>query len=378
MISYVKTSYGVKHIAIHNYDNSFCHHIAVLQRLHSSPLLNERLSELSLDTSTVNKSDIFEVLLLPLVIYSRLSEDNDVEIYAKLKDYFTWFVPEYVTAYGRHGYNPYLLMNYFILPVVYKYFPDLFDKILEELSLDIVNINKVATTSKFDINSEQSFIADKHYRMSLSDVYTKMVESLPKVTNRTTFVSAIMEVYPDREKQNGHAVTLIKGRSDIDIRDGVDVEDYYVIDDQNAISRLSDYYNERKERIHEISIKDIDGMNIANINAIFRAKCDIDPSCKFSENVYRYSLNFDRNFNSLSTDVLKPELAYIKTKIDSLRDPRAYNYGRILSLLFIFVVGLIIGIIIGLLTRKYIFNGDGNGDGNGDNEDCVDCSASPG
>ena len=371
MINYVKTSYGVKHIALHNYDNSFCHHIAVLQRLHSSPLLNEELSELSLDTDTVNKSDIFEVLLLPLAIYSKLSEDNDVEVYAKIKDYFTWFVPGYVSPAGRRGYNPYHLMCYFILPTIHKFFPNSFEKILEELSLDVVNINKVATPSKFDILSDQSFIADEHFRNSLKDEYTKMIEALPKVTVRTTFVSAIMEVYPDREKQNGHAVTLIKGRSDIDIRDGVDIEDYYVIDDQNAISRLSDYYNERKERIHEISIKDIDGMNVANINAIFRAKCDIDPSCKFSENVYRYSLNFDRNFNSLSTDVLKPELAYVKTKIDTLRDPKAYNYGRTLSLLFVFVVGLVIGIIIGLLTRKYIFNDVGVGGDNG--SDCVNC-----
>ena len=154
----------------------------------------------------------------------------------------------------------------------------------------------------------------------------------------------MLEVYPNKDKTGGHAITLIKGNSNID-----DNIDFYIIDDQNSISKLSDYYNNRKERLYEISIRDVDEITIANVNAIFHAKCDIDPSCKFSKRVSRFVLNFEHNFLKVEDDMLKPEL---KTE-NSMNETIQVKYkDKKETILLMFLFGLVVGIIVGILVRN--------------------------
>ena len=356
MISSVKSINNTKHIALFNYDNSMCYHISILQRLHSSPTLNKECSRLKLNEQTVDKNNICEILMLPVKIYSEIDDSNDSLIYARIKDYFNWFVPNYVSNGGRHGYAPNTLFIYFILPIIYKYFPTKFKSIIEELHVNKINFNNIDyVCDDIILNEENTFLKNAEDRNVILDCYKIMINNLPAKIDRYGFVSAALEIFPNKDKTGGHAVTLIKGISNIDIENGIDtIEKFYIIDDQNSISELSDYYNLRKEKLFEITIRDIDEITIVNINAIFHANCDIDPSCKFSKRVTRYVLNFEQNFLSATEDLLKSELSYTKVKMSDVLNS-TNNDSNLFKLMFIFISGLIIGLIIGILSKQYIW-----------------------
>lgn len=357
MISSLRSINNTKHVALFNYDNSMCYHISVLQRLHSSPTLNEECLKLKLDEGTIDDRNICEVLMLPIKIYSEIDDSNDAIIYTRIKEYFNWFVPKYVSNGGRHGYAPNTLFVYFMLPVIYKCFPNKFKSIIEELHVNKINFNNIDyVCDDIILNEENTFLKNDDDRKIILDCYKTMIENLPSKIDRCDFVSAVLEIFPNKDKTGGHAVTLIKGRSNIETQNNMNAfENFYIIDDQNSISKLSDYYNSRKEKLYEISIRDIDEITIANINAIFHANCNIDPSCKFSKRVTRFVLNFEQNFLSITEDLLKPELEYVKVKTSNAIISHT-NGDDFFKLIYIFCVGLIIGVIIGLLTKKYIFN----------------------
>ena len=354
MISSVRSINDTKHIALYNYDNSFCFHISDLQRLHCSPTLNKSLSQLKLNENVINKSDITEILLLPLKIYSELDDSNELMIYSRIKDYFNWFVPNFVSPSARHGYDPTRLMIYFLLPVVYKYFPDKFKTIIEEIHVDKINFNNIDYVAEDVIlKDENTFIQAENDRKKMVELYKNMIENLPPKYERKSFVASVLEVYPNKDRTGGHAITLIKGISDLDMKRGIDKVDFYIIDDQNSISKLYDYYNNRKERLYEISIRDVDEITMVNVNAIFHAKCDIDPSCKFSKRVSRFVLNFEQNFLSVVENVLKPELE----NVNKMRSDDEYKNSNTSSLMnnncfVMFILGLIIGLIIGLIVHS--------------------------
>lgn len=357
MISSLRSINNTKHIALFNYDNSMCYHISILQRLHSSPTLNKECSKLKLSEQTVDKNNICEILMLPMKIYSEIDDSNDSLIYARIKDYFNWFVPNYVSNGARHGYAPNTLFIYFMLPVIYKYFPTKFKSIIEELHVNKINFNNIDyVCDDIILNEENTFLRNTEDRNIILDCYKNMINNLLAKIDRCDFVSAVLEIFPNKDKTGGHAVTLIKGISNIDIENGIDtIGKFYIIDDQNSISELSDYYNSRKEKLFEITIRDIDEITIVNINAIFHAKCDIDPSCKFSKRVTRYVLNFEHNFLSTTENLLKPELSYTKVKIsDALNSTNTDS--NLFKLIFIFISGLIIGLIIGILSKQYLYS----------------------
>lgn len=244
-----------------------------------------------------------------------------------------------------------------MLPVIYKYFPTKFKSIIEELHVNKINFNNIDyVCDDIILNEENTFLRNTEDRNIILDCYKNMINNLLAKIDRCDFVSAVLEIFPNKDKTGGHAVTLIKGISNIDIENGIDtIGKFYIIDDQNSISELSDYYNSRKEKLFEITIRDIDEITIVNINAIFHAKCDIDPSCKFSKRVTRYVLNFEHNFLSTTENLLKPELSYTKVKIsDALNSTNTDS--NLFKLIFIFISGLIIGLIIGILSKQYLYS----------------------
>lgn len=370
MISSIVSVNNTKHIALYNYDNSMCYHISVIQRLHSSPTLNKLCQSLDLNEKNLDKNNINQVLMLPIKIYSEIDKGgNDSDIYTRIKEYFNWFVPNYVSNRGRHGYAPNILFIYFLLPVINKYFPNDFKTIIEELHISKINFNNIDYVCNDTIlNEENTFLRDEEDRKEILEQYREMINNLPKKYDRGRFVSAILEIYPNKDKTGGHAITLIRGKNTND-----ELNNFYIIDDQNSISKLADYYNFRKEKLYEISIRDIDEITMANINAILRAKCNIDPSCKFSKRVSRFALNFEHNFLSISEDILKNGLEYVNpmknqtneslkdeqirkrmNQLDESRNEVKFNTNSssLFELFTIFLVGLIIGLIIGLITSN--------------------------
>ena len=364
MISSITSTNGTTHICLHNYDNSFCYHITVLQRCHSSSTLNKLLLKLNINESNVDKNNIFEILILPLCIYAELNTFNDLEIYTRVKEYFKWFVPEYVSINARHGYAPNNLLIYFILPVINKYFPNEFKEILEEMHVNKIDFNNVDYVCEdIIINNDNTFLLNTEHRHDILNIYKEMMKNIPQKIDRHQFVSSTLELFPNKDRTGGHAVTLIKGSANThdDIHDdklqggkldNIDTMVYYVIDDQNSISELSDYYNLRKEKIYEISIRDIDEFTIADINEFLHAKCNIDSSCKFSKRVSRFVLNFEDNFLSATDYLLKPELAYIRDNSHQLLNTtNESNDDTYSQTLYTFAYGIIIGVVIMIIIN---------------------------
>ena len=364
MISSITSTNGTKHICLYNYDNSFCYHISVLQRCHSSSTLNKLLLKLNINESNIDKNNIFEILILPLCIYAELNTFNDLEIYTRVKEYFKWFVPEYVSINARHGYAPNNLLIYFILPVINKYFPNEFKEILEEMHINKIDFNNVDYVCEdIIINNENTFLLKTEHRHNILDIYKEMMKNIPQKIDRHQFVSSTLELFPNKDRTGGHAVTLIKGSANThdDTHDdklqggkldNIDTMVYYVIDDQNSISELSDYYNLRKEKIYEISVRDIDEFTIADINEFLHAKCNIDSSCKFSKRVSRFVLNFEDNFLSATDYLLKPELAYIHDSPHQLLNTtNESNDDTYSQTLYTFAYGIIIGVVIMIIIN---------------------------
>lgn len=360
MISSITSTNGTKHICLHNYDNSFCYHISVLQRCHSSSTLNKLLLKLNINESNVDKNNIFEILILPLCIYAELSTSNDLEIYTRVKEYFKWFVPEYVSINARHGYAPNNLLIYFILPVINKYFPNDFKEILEEMHVNKIDFNNVDYVCEdVIINNENTFLLNTNHRHDILNIYKEMMKNIPQKIDSHQFVSSTLELFPNKDRTGGHAVTLIKGSANTHdgklqggANNGIDAMVYYVIDDQNSISELSDYYNLRKEKIYEISIRDIDEFTIADINEFLHAKCNIDSSCKFSKRVSRFVLNFEDNFLSATDYLLKPELAYIHNHNTTNESNDEIYSQTIYTFAFGIIIGVIIMILINIINNK--------------------------
>ena len=373
MISSVRSVNDTKHIALHNYDNSFCYHISNLQRLHCSPTLNrlcrseEVMRKMGSDDEVMKRGDIREVLMLPIKIYAELDDGgtddgggtngahdpshdtstsiNEGVIYSRIKEYFNKFVPNFVAPAGRHGYDPTILLIYFLLPVVYSYFPEKFKDIIEEIHVDKINFNNIDYVCENVIMEDKnSFVQSVEDRKTILGLYKSMIENLPKKYNRHSFVASVIEVFPNKDRTGGHAITLIKGWSTENVNGEAEL---FIIDDQNSISKLADYYNSRKERLYELTIRDVDEITIANVNAIFHAKCDIDPSCKFSKRVSRFVLNFEHNFLTVKDEMLKPELRNgnsMEVEDVYVKDERNGGSGKTM-----FVVGLVIGLFIGIL-----------------------------
>lgn len=360
MISSVRSVNDTKHIALHNYDNSFCYHISNLQRLHCSPTLNrlcrseEVMKKMGSDDEVMKRGDIREVLMLPIKIYAELGDYGDMDegggtahdgvIYSRIKEYFNKFVPNFVAPAGRHGYDPTILLIYFLLPVIYSYFPERFKDVIEEIHVDKINFNNIDYVCESVIMEDKSsFVQSVEDRKTILSLYKTMIENLPKKYNRHSFVASVIEVFPNKDRTGGHAITLIKGWSTTngDIRNGE--AELFIIDDQNSISKLADYYNSRKERLYEMTIRDVDEITIANVNAIFHAKCDIDPSCKFSKRVSRFVLNFEHNFLTVKDEMLKPELRNGNSMEVEVVEMKKWS-GKVL-----FIVGLVVGLFIGIL-----------------------------
>ena len=181
------------------------------------------------------------------------------------------------------------------------------------------------------------------------------------------FVSATLEVFPNKDHTGGHAITLIYGNSNIE----PNTNTYYIIDDQRTISKFSDYYRDRNERIYEIAIRNINDAIAAELNKILHEESGISPNCKFSARITQYILNFEHNFLTPTDDILKQELRQessnppqqieqpinqpINQPIKIIHDTPIYPTSSIKQIRIIalrwFLLGLIIGLILGIIIE---------------------------
>ena len=195
------------------------------------------------------------------------------------------------------------------------------------------------------------------------------------------FVSATVEVYPNKDHTGGHAITLIYGVSDKDPKN----EMFYMIDDQRSFSPLHIYYTNRNERMYELSLRDVTDVTVANINDVLHKQASINNGCKFSKRVTRYSLCFEDNFLSPTDELIKTEFRNKATEIAdlhvqqpdhepkhivSLPPPKPnkpsyqpieaykpfYSIASKEKLIGFIMLGFIVGLVVGVLVTLTVIN----------------------
>ena len=374
-IEYVKSINDTIHVSIYNFDNKFCHYVSIIQRLHTSPTLNQLCSAF---TPEQLETDLAHLLIKPIAIYSHLNVEtkdsqgntgNILSIFTQFDNFFNDFVPKYVDESARNGYVPHFLLIYCYCPLLYHLFPDSFVKIINEVHVDRTEFDVSPSIAEDIITRKNPFVIDKEFQRLLYQWYMQMIESIKGITSfqMEPFCSATLEIFPNKEHTGGHAVTLIYGQSNLE----PNVDEYFILDDHNTISKFHDYYNKHSERLYDISIRDVDDIMISAFNKNLHEKCSIDQRCKFSSRVTRYVLCLEHNFLNVTDEVLKPTLKTniittptTVTETELTRVPPLTpsvltstlnvkpNYTRII---FIFCLGVLVGIIISVIivTQRY-------------------------
>jgi hypothetical protein len=293
----------------------------------------------------------------PLIIYSKIvnTRDSHANVYQGIKSFFETFVPAHVHETAKSGFIAQQLMVYYYLPLVYLYFPDKFVEVLSELHIDPINFNKIDYVID-DVYKSRPYLREDEIPF-FNDLYKKMIKEITFKYELHYFTSAIIEVYPNKDHSGGHGVTLILS----------DKNEFIVIDDQNCMLKLQDYYRQRCERIYELSIRDVNGVTMANINGILKSKCSAHPDSMFKKRVTRYCLHFDGGImaddkadvvvdNELmlnkpieiqpmaDTDVVNIQVTPIATTSPSITPPTSSN--NLMKNIMFILIGFALGIII--------------------------------
>lgn len=338
MISDVTSINNTHHFGLYNHKNSYCYHIAILQRLHTSQTLTRELMKgytvegllengmqkygssnivnVNSPLSDVDKTTFIEDAMFPVRLYASYDgvmtgnmsdeEKNNIRlrIYECLRHYYQFYETNYINEAAQHGYLPHYVMSYVFLPMIYHLFPNSFNYIVTELYIDDVNIsnNKVECTSC--ITAQDRAFYRNEYRQYMLELFETMFPNL-KIDKTGRFCATVLEVFPNENGAGGHAVTLIACYENNNTSDIV----YYVIDDQSEINNIEDYYKKRMERIYKISIRDIDAKTVININAILHALCNVEKNPDTGiKRVTRYELNFGSKFTNYNgSQMLKAE-----------------------------------------------------------------------
>lgn len=374
MISFFKNINGIHHIALYNYDNRFCYLISAIQRLQCSPTFVQQCISNVHDfggkgfTDTLQPpNDIFKQLLYPNFIYAMFHHDmantqNDhasicLRYYTLLKNYIAWMSTAVISERANQGYDTTHVLTYFLLPAVHKMFPTHFQKILSELSINIVDFAPTLTTAQDMIMSDdETFIRDNSYRQLVSEQYCEMRNAIGNGSNEhVPFVCCSWDVFPNKDMLGGHAVTMILGRATYASDTSDSEPSFYIFDDQNSIAKLPVYYKQRMSRIYKILIRDIDEQTIVLLNNILHKECGVQSTHSFVKNVGKYQLDFSSNFASPNIDLLKDDIKEHVRNNPSLSggSVAVFMLPLILKMIFVLSVMIIVCCATYITVRNY-------------------------
>ena len=365
-IEYIRTANNTYHVSVYNYENKFCYWVSILQRLHTSTTLNNLvINDSSIDD---NNENINSLLMLPVKIYASMSimstttndETNDelitgginaeniLKVYTQLKNYFNNFIPKYVHQNAQNGYIPHFLLIYFYCPIIHKLYPQDFVKIINEIHINKNDFDVSPTVAVDIITTANPFIINKFHQQAVNQ-YQEMMKTMTNIKSISLvpFVSATLEVFPNKDHTGGHAITLIYGNSNLE----PNINTYYIIDDQRTIAKFADYYRDRNERIYEISIRNINDAIAAELNKILHEESGISPNCKFSARITQYVINFEHNFLTPTDDILKHELRQESSNPQHIHDTPVYSTSSIRQIRIIALKWFLLGLVIGLIVN---------------------------
>jgi hypothetical protein len=205
-------------------------------------------------------------------IYSNITENNIKEIYQQMKEWEIHFVDSHVLE-PDCGFFPSILLNAIYLPKIFQLFPNNFSDIMKELQLNPTTFN-----GKEKYVGEVNLEDNQYFNISTDiNSYNNLLDNV-KFENIIDFCGAVIELYPNVKNDYGaHAIFLLKSINN----------DFFIIDDQNDLTNIIDYYKVRHERISRMVIRDINGETISQINKII--------PFKFNAKATKYELTFSGN-----------------------------------------------------------------------------------
>ena len=238
------SAYDTIFIPINNCFNSFCYHLTVMQQLHMSITLNHLLKDYHSESNYINQ------MLEPLMIYALITEDNRRDVYIRMKSSYQHLINAVISEHGKRGYSPFIVLYFYILPIIYQCFPDSFKQICVEASIDPIFLKSPDLTVESQIKTTP-LIKDQFI-----DEQTQMTLNMNAANidfERGPFRGGILEVYPNSHSYDGgHALFILNAN-----------RTYYVFDDDTTISLFRDYVNGRDKHINRICIRGIDN-DVAN------------------------------------------------------------------------------------------------------------------
>lgn len=234
---------NITFIPISNLWNRCCYHVAVTHLLHTSPTLNRLIQNVDLNG--------YHAILKPLQIYSQVTPENRVEKHAEMKAAYDEIYSKYADEAVINGYSPHLLLWSYMLPVIWKLFPDHFESIFEELGLDLIYLSETSFVHKAAIETSP-FLKSEYRREALDLAMEFSSKWMGRDLKMGIPSGLILEVYPNKHNNDGaHALFILKA------------DRFYIFDDDFTIDALKRYVDLRSDNIHKLIIRSRSGSDVA-------------------------------------------------------------------------------------------------------------------
>ena len=238
MTNYVNVD-GIVFAPINNIKNSFCYHLTVVQLFHISPTFNNCMQQLD----SMQIDNFYKLMLNPFAVYSKVSENNYMEVYQELKEAYNVLIDIVVDDFAKNGYSPFFVIYYYIFPILNHLFPNEVRQIAEEIGAQSIHFN---TTRPFYTNIivNNPFVKQEYQNLMLQ-LCDKMTNNLGDyIVRNKVFKAGILEVYPEQHAvDGGHALFLLRN-----------AEKFYIFDDDSTIELFEKYVNTRANNINKICI----------------------------------------------------------------------------------------------------------------------------
>lgn len=256
---------------IYNYFNSFCYYISTIQRLKSSPTLCKRLEK-----------DVDKLTPLDKNVLWLLINYDKVEI-EKEQQEFTNIIRYKLSNEMKYGNCPYKLLTQLFGPIIFRFFRDDFEKILNELNLHHKQFKNVVSEEDF------VFTTNDNYNKRIYKDYCEMMNT-PFNVELSRFKVGVMcifftDVYA-RHKNNkyepsrssGHAVTIALSTDD----------KFYVLDDSHMLVLFDTYLEFILDTVYEIELKDINDESINLLIDQVEDNQNLKGKFIFDKRIYRF------------------------------------------------------------------------------------------
>lgn len=274
---------------IYNYFNSFCYYISTIQRLKSSPTLCKRLEK-----------DVDKLTPLDKNVLWLLINYDKVEI-EKEQQEFTNIIRYKLSNEMKYGNCPYKLLTQLFAPIIFKFFRDDFEKILNELNLHHKQFKNVVSEEDFN------FTTNDNYNKRIYKDYCEMMNT-PFNVELSRFKVGVMcifftDVYARHKKNkyepsrsSGHAVTIALSTDD----------KFYVLDDSHMLVLFDTYLEFIIDTVYEIELKDINDESINLLIDQVEDNQNLKNKFIFDKRIYRFVIKRKQDNTLLGGEVSTP------------------------------------------------------------------------